>query len=76
MSQAIDAVGLTGSCLTKRLRHMTPRGKTYLSTMKRLGTRTPGGPLAKIGMRSKVMAAVCSWLAIRCSRSIGFVKLT
>ena len=61
VSQAIDAVGLTGSRLTKRLRHMTPRGKTYLSTMKRLGTRTPGGPLAKLGMRSKVMAAVLAF---------------
>ena len=54
---ALQVVGKSGSSLEKAKGNLTPRARTFLGLLRRLGSRIPGSPQAKLALRSKALAA-------------------
>ena len=54
---ALDVVGKSGSTLERAKSKLSSNSKVLLSLLRRLGSRIPGSPQAKLALRSKAMAA-------------------
>ncbi len=57
VKEALEVVGKSGSTLEKAKNKLSANAKVLLSLLRRLGSRIPGSPQAKLALRSKAMAA-------------------
>jgi hypothetical protein len=57
VTKALEVVGKSGSSLERAKKELTSNAKVLLGLLRRLGSRIPGSPQAKLALRSKAMAA-------------------
>ena len=53
---ALSVVGKSGSTLVKAMAKLSFNSRTFLSLLRRLGSRIPGSPQSKLALRSKALA--------------------
>ena len=56
VESALEVVGKSGSSLLKAKSSLSPKARTFLGLLRRLGSRIPGSPQAKLRLRSMALA--------------------